>query len=94
MVFQPGFNGQNPLVGLGLLWLTLFGRELWLKWTCLGCTGLGALLMGGSLLAGGVAGSMFGEAYSSASSFVQLLINLWFLSILWRDIQQLNNGGY
>jgi len=91
---------------LALNWLVLFGTTIWLKWACAGCVSLQVLggviglliimpLLTGAIGVGGAgnpalvgfAASLIIGIYAAA-----LAINVWFVSILWRDIQRLQ--GY
>jgi hypothetical protein len=88
------------LIAVGLTWWVLYGTEIWAKWCCMGCSGVGLLLSLGQLIsvfapsallmASGAAGALGGG--SAAVTIIMVIIQVgwqaWFMSILYRDIQQ------
>lgn len=77
------------LVRVGVAAMVLLTREIWLKWTCLGCNGCGLISLVFLLLSGRAAAGGGG-----AGSIVDSLIALWFMTILYRDIQNVQSGSY
>jgi len=88
----------GALIGLGILYWVLFGEELWAKWACAGCQGIGLISVFGLVASGGsMLASMpqlQGVDPGAISSFllvlglVQIAWVGWFISILMRDISQ------
>lgn len=88
------------LIAIALTWWVLYGSEIWAKWCCMGCSAIGLLISFGQLIsvfapsalmvASGTSG-MFGGA-SAAITIIMVIVQLgwqaWFMSILYRDIQQ------
>jgi hypothetical protein len=77
------------IVGLILYALVFFLRETWLKWSCIGLNGCTGLFL--------VLGMLMGVGFASSggvSALIQLAILAWLISILYRDIQNLEAGDY
>jgi len=97
-----GFIGSlvSTAIGLFILWFVLNAEEVWAKWACGGCTVLGWLSLLGVFMADGIwsnlqqqmpIGSMFAGAFTLAL-IIRGIWDLWFLSILWRDVQRLQGN--
>jgi hypothetical protein len=74
------------VLGVGLIAYALYSEDVSPKWACFGCNGFGLLTTVGAML--------FGE-YQYGSPLVglaQVAISLWFLSILFRDIQNIQRA--
>ncbi len=78
-------------LGLALSWFVLFSDQTWIKWTCGGCTALSLLFVLIGMFAP-VASAIEGGS-NIFSGIIQLALSGWFLSILWRDIQRLQDYG-
>ena len=87
-------------VALLLTWWVLYSKEVWAKWSCIGCTGiyLAMLVLGTmgilSLLQISSTVSNTPEAGIARGLFIfMMLVNIawygWFVSILYRDARQL-----
>jgi hypothetical protein len=82
---------------LGLYYWVFMGEELWAKWACTGCLGLGAISTLVTMFSGAgymkLLPQLQGVSESAINSFllvvgiIQLLWTGWIISILWRDIQ-------
>jgi hypothetical protein len=70
-------------IGLGLVGYALYAEDTGPKWACFGCNGFGLLAT--------VGGMLFGDFQygSPLMGLAQAAISLWFLSILFRDIQNI-----
>jgi hypothetical protein len=84
-----GMAAVMGFIGTGVQALVLFLREVWLKWTCLGCNGCALLLalVGafGSLAAAGHGHPLF--------NILGVVLGGWFVFILYRDIQNVQSGN-
>ena len=86
-------------VGMFFNWYALYGPAVWAKWTCLGCAGLGLILTVIGLLTGAGMMATFSQMSSLygpgpmfiqfVTGIVQIAVQLWFISIIYRDIQRL-----
>jgi hypothetical protein len=77
---------------LGLYYWVLFGSEVWAKWTCMGCVGLSAVsALSGIFFAAGVS-TLPGAGGNAFTGIINLLITGWFISILWRDVQEIQGN--
>jgi hypothetical protein len=80
------------LIVLGIYWFVLFSDQVWAKYCCGGCVVVGMLLSlpGVFVAAPPTAYGMPGTGgFQIISGVVGLIMNLWLLSILWRDVQRL-----
>jgi len=90
----------GAVVWLWLIWFALFGTQTTVKWGCMAWTALGSLGSIWTVLSPGpiMAGEAFGPEADVARGFavVFALLNLafscWFISILYRDAQQMQQG--
>ena len=83
------------LIALGIYWFVLFSELVWAKWCCAGCIALSMLLsLPGIFMAAPATGyGMPGaDGFQIISGVVGLIMNLWLLSMLWRDVQRLQGG--
>lgn len=90
------------LIAVGVVWWALFGSETWVKWCCMGCVGIGlvsSLFNIGQSLTGMAAFSQLGVPITGAlqalflTTFIlSLAWQVWFVSILYRDVQQRQYG--
>jgi hypothetical protein len=99
----PWAQFAGSLVGLAVMWLVFFTRELWMKYCCASCLGLSIIgsIIGVFALAGlaPMLSQQMGMSAQEAGmlpavmGFVVVLVILrvaidaWILSIIWRDIQ-------
>jgi hypothetical protein len=91
------------LIAVGLTWWVLYGMEIWPKWCCMGCSVLILLMSVAQLIsvfapsalmmAAGPAGLLGGGvmAFAVITVIIQVGWQVWFMSILYRDIQQRQN---
>jgi hypothetical protein len=70
-------------IGLGIVAWALYAQETGPKWACLGCNGFSLLAALGGMLFGDFSGG------DPLVGVIQAAIMLWFLSILFRDIQNI-----
>lgn len=80
------------LIALGLYWFVLFSDQVWAKYCCGGCIAVSLLLsLPGMFLAAPATsyGMPGASGYQIITGVVGLIMNLWLLSILWRDVQRL-----
>ena len=101
----PIMLGGNMFIGalfraavqLALYALALFYGVVWIKYTCMGCQVIGVLVIGWGLVF--ILGHPMPSEIPSALSFLvtiiivgQILLNLWLISILYRDAQRLQGN--
>ena len=91
-------------IGMAILYWTLFGPELWSKWACLSCSGLGLMGTFGSLFTASSVTSLrmlpqlqgFSDhalqSYNIVSALFSLVWSAWFISILLRDALRKQQG--
>lgn len=83
-----------------LAWMALYGQTIWLKWTCIGCQSIGliaivifgivALAMVGTISAATaqVPGGGMLLTFVGALVVLQLALQVWFISLIYRDIRE------
>jgi hypothetical protein len=88
------FSIITNLIYMGLLWFVLFGDQVWAKYCCGGCVLLSLLISVPGMFVSAPTGYNAPGMGVFQIVYILLLIafNLWFLSILYRDVQQLK--GY
>lgn len=78
-------------IQLGIIWFVLFGSAIWSKWCCGGCAVIGVLGGLGTALGISNAAQASSGPGDAIIGTLQLAMNIWLITILWRDIQQQNS---
>jgi hypothetical protein len=78
------------LIGLAVLFIVLKSDQAWLKYGCMGCSGLSAVSQFISLFVpAGMAGSgKFSDEVILMSGMLSVIYSAWLASILYRDLTQ------
>jgi len=85
---------QIPFGPLGMILLAyaLNQDTPWLKWSCLGCNTLALLLGVIGLIVFAAGGVPEQPAYLHWFDLLEFPLSIWLISILWRDIQELQQA--
>jgi hypothetical protein len=80
------------LIGLGLQAGALLLQQLWMKWSCLGCSTIGVL---GSLsVLVGLLPVWEGPFGRQPQDYLRVALTIWLVTLLWRDLSNQRSLGY